>query len=94
MGYPPIEDLLPKAGGSVYKLVRMAARRAIELADGNPKLIQVPDSEKTPTVALEEIRAGKVVLIDVADQFRPKDHPKAKKDSKSSQEPEMSAKEG
>lgn len=94
MGYPPIEDLLPKAGGSIYKLVRMAARRAIELADGHPKLIQVSDNEKTPTVALEEIRAGKVVLIDVAEQFRPKDYPKPKKESKASQEPEMSAKEG
>ena len=92
MGYPPIEDLLPKAGGSVYKLVRMAAHRAIELADGNPRMINVPDSEKTSTVALEEIRAAKVVLNEVAEQFKPKDHGKFKKDSKDS-EPEMSAKE-
>ena len=41
MGYPAIEDLLPKAGNSVYKLVRVAADRAIELADGKKKLIEL-----------------------------------------------------
>lgn len=71
MGYPPIEELLPKSGYSVYKLVRMAANRAMELADGKPKLIEMPSSDKAPTVALEEIRAGKVVLKEVAEQFQP-----------------------
>ena len=71
MGYPPIEELLPKSGYSIYKLVRMAANRAMELADGKPKLIDSPSSDKAPTVALEEIRAGKVVLKEVADQFGP-----------------------
>ena len=56
MGYPPIEELLPKSGFSVYKLVRMAANRAMELADGKPRLIEAPSSDKAPTVALEEIR--------------------------------------
>ena len=71
MGYPPIEELLPKSGYSIYKLVRMAANRAMELADGKPKLIDSPSSDKASTVALEEIRAGKVVLKEVADQFAP-----------------------
>ena len=71
MGYPPIEELLPKSGYSIYKLVRMAANRAMELADGKPKLIDSPSSDKAPTVALEEIRAGKAVLKEVADQFAP-----------------------
>lgn len=85
MGYPPIEELLPKSGYSIYKLVRMAANRAMELADGKPKLIETPSSDKAPTVALEEIRAGKVVLREVADQFEPpktegkKKHAKAEK---------------
>jgi DNA-directed RNA polymerase omega subunit len=70
MGYPPLEELLPKAGLSIYKLVRLAADRAIELADGKPRLIDIPSAEKTSTVALEEIRAGRVVLKDVADQFK------------------------
>src|SRR3989338_5741333 len=78
MGYPPIEDLLPKSGFSIYKLVRMAANRAMELADGKPKLIESPSSDKAPTVALEEIRAGKVVLREVAAQFGPKAEGKKK----------------
>lgn len=71
MGYPAIEDLLPKAGNSIYKLVRLAADRAIELADGKKKLIEISAAAKTTTVALEEIKAGRVVLKEVADQFGP-----------------------
>ena len=69
MGYQPLEDLLPKAGNSVYKLIRMASTRAVELADGKPKLIDVPLNEKTATVALQEIRDGRVLLKEVAHQF-------------------------
>ena len=71
MGYVPLEDLLPKSGFSIYKLVRMASNRAIELADGQPRLVDVPAQMKTSTVAFEEIRAGKVVVVEVADQFAP-----------------------
>ena len=71
MGYPPLEDLLPKANFSIYRLVRMAASRATELADGALKLIETTPEEKTATIALEEIKAGKVVLTEVADQFKP-----------------------
>ena len=71
MGYPPLEKLLPKSNFSIYRLVRMAALRATELADGRPKLIQSPPEEKTATIALEEICAGKVVLTEVAKQFEP-----------------------
>jgi len=70
MAYQPIEELLPKSGYSVYKLIRIAAKRALELADGSPKLIDgVPADAKTPTIALDEIRAGKVVLKDGANQY-------------------------
>lgn len=70
MAYQPIEELLPKSGNSVYKLIRLAAKRSLELADGSPKLIDgVAVDAKTPTIALDEIRAGKVVLKDVANQF-------------------------
>ena len=82
MGYPPLEDLLPKAGYSVYKLIRMASTRAVELAEGKPKLINVPLTEKTPTVALEEIRNGRVFLKEVAQQF-PVKSSKAQKDAAS-----------
>ena len=70
MAYQPIEELLPKSGNSVYKLIRLAAKRSLELADGSPRLIDgVAVDAKTPTIALDEIRAGKVVLKDVANQF-------------------------
>ena len=90
MGYPPLEDLLPKAGNSIYKLVRMAANRSIELADGGPKLVNAPEIEKTPTIALEEIKAGKIVLKEVADKFKPKDSAEKDTVKDQSKEPEMS----
>ena len=68
MGYQPIERLLPQAGGSVYKLVRMAANRAMELADGKPRLIKNASSEKETTIALEEIMQGKVISKETADK--------------------------
>jgi DNA-directed RNA polymerase omega subunit len=77
MGYPPLEDLLPKSGYSIYKLVRMAANRAVGLADGKPRLIESVSLPKVTTIALEEIKAGKVVSRDVADQFIPKETPPA-----------------
>ena len=54
----PLEDFL-KQTPSVYKLVILAAKRAMELNDGAPKLVQV-DAAKVSTIALEEIRQGKV----------------------------------
>lgn len=86
MGYQPIEELLPKAGYSIYKLVRMASTRAIELAEGRKKLIELPNVEKTTTIALEEIRAGKVVLKEVADKFEPEPKPKPKKQEEETKE--------
>lgn len=55
----PIEDLL-KQCPSIYKLVVMAAKRAKELSEGSPKLVET-DFKKVTSVALEEIRQGKVV---------------------------------
>ncbi len=66
MAYQPLEDLLPRSGYSIYKLIIMAARRATELADGKPRLIEKPSSDKTATIALEEILAGKIELKEVA----------------------------
>ena len=81
MGYQPLEHLLPKAGNSIYKLVRTAANRAMELADGQPKLILNPSSEKVTTIALEEILNAKVVLKEVADHFAPKEKDMKEKSS-------------
>lgn len=68
MRHQPLERLLPQANHSVYKLVRMAARRAMELVDGNPKLVEASPSTKVTTIALNEIAAGRVVLKEVAEQ--------------------------
>ena len=54
----PLEDFL-KQTPSVYKMVIAAARRAMELNDGAPKLVQT-DAVKVSTIALEEIRQGRV----------------------------------
>jgi DNA-directed RNA polymerase omega subunit len=83
MAYQPLERLLPRSGGSVYKLVLMAAKRAIELADGMPKLIDFPSSNKTTTVALDEVLGGKVELKEVASTRQTKEAaPKEAKDKK------------
>ena len=61
MAYQPLEELLPKAGMSVYRLVRLASMRATELAATGVKLVPAPADQKLATTALDEIRAGKVV---------------------------------
>ncbi len=76
MGYQPLEELLPKAKYSIYKLVLLAAKRATELAEGMPKLIDRPSTIKTTTLALDEILEGKVVLKGAEDQLVPGDLPK------------------
>lgn len=60
MAYQPLERLLPKAEGSIYRLVRMASKRALELSDGKRCLVEHPSSDKVTTMALEEIMHGKV----------------------------------
>ncbi|MFT5169579.1 MAG: DNA-directed RNA polymerase omega subunit [Lysobacterales bacterium] len=64
MEHKVLQDLLPKANMSVYTLVRMASKRALELADGKKCLVDLPLNEKATTKALEEIYAGRVVAKD------------------------------
>lgn len=59
MTQAPIEELLKKCG-SVYKLVILAAKRAKELANGSPVLIET-GQRKATSIALEEILQGKVL---------------------------------
>lgn len=54
------ENLLDKSCGSIYKLVILASKRALEIAEGQPKLVNMPGFEKPSTIALYEIAAGKV----------------------------------
>lgn len=55
-----IEDLLDKTN-SVYKLVILASKRALELNDGSPKLVET-ENKRISTVALEEIKSGKISM--------------------------------
>ena len=55
----PLEDLLKKTG-SLYKLVNLAAKRALQLNEGSPKLIENEELSKYSTIALKEIMEEKV----------------------------------
>lgn len=55
----PIDKLLDKTS-SIYKLVVLASRRAIELSDGAQKLVETPADTKPSGIAIQEILAGKV----------------------------------
>ena len=66
MAHVAMEDLL-KQCGSVYKLVTLAAKRAKEIAEGSPPLVDT-EKRKVTSVALEEIRQGKVLYQPDADE--------------------------
>ncbi len=72
MAYQPLEQLLPKAAGSVYKLVRMASRRALEISETGTRLVQMPMNTKLTTVALTEIKGAKVVEKSCSKEFEDK----------------------
>ena len=56
-----LEKLYAKVG-SMYKLVIIASRRALEISNGSPKLVESVAKEKPALVALREIGEGKVAL--------------------------------
>jgi len=60
MPHVPLEQLLDKSKNSVYKLVILASKRALEIAEGQPKLVEADSSLKPSMVALMEIASGKV----------------------------------
>ena len=60
MAYVAVEGLLDKSCGSLYKLVILAAKRSLELAEGQPKLVEGGPAVKPTTMALREIGEGKV----------------------------------
>ena len=60
MVYVPLEKLLDKSDNSIYKLVILASKRALEIAEGQPKLVGANSSTKPSTIALYEISEGKV----------------------------------
>lgn len=56
----PLEKLLAVTGNSLYKLVTLVSRRAIEIAEGAPKLSEVNVALKPASVAFQEIVEGKL----------------------------------
>lgn len=60
MDYFVREKLLDKSCDSIYKLVILAAKRALEIAEGQPKLVAANSSVKPSTIALAEIAEGRV----------------------------------
>lgn len=56
----PIDGLLSKTAGSIYKLSILASRRAIELGEGAARLVDAPVDAKPSYVALKEILDGKI----------------------------------
>ena len=59
MAHVPIEELLKRCG-SVYRLVILAAKRAKEVAEGSPPLVDT-HQRKVTSIALDEILQGKVL---------------------------------
>ena len=55
-----MEDLLKNANDSMYKLVILAARRALELGAGSEKLINSEPNTKITSIALGEIQQNKI----------------------------------
>ncbi len=57
----PVEELIKKTN-SLFKLVNLASRRALQLNEGAPPLIEDDNHQaKYATIALEEILAGKII---------------------------------
>jgi DNA-directed RNA polymerase subunit omega len=56
-----IEKLIGAGKGSIYKLVILAAKRALQLADGDKPLVDKP-SDKVLDTALKEIAEGKICI--------------------------------
>jgi DNA-directed RNA polymerase omega subunit len=83
MAYQPLEELLPKANMSIYRLVRIASKRAVEISETGSNMIEASVNQKLATTALEEIRAGRVVESNVAHLYGPQKDEKPKKNAKS-----------
>lgn len=62
MSYVPLEKLIDKSHGSMYKLCVLISRRALELAEGAARLVEAPSDIKVTTLAMLEVAAGKVAM--------------------------------
>lgn len=57
----PLENMLDKSSGSIYDLAVLAAKRALELAEGQPRLVNIDSTTKPSLIAMAEIAAGKII---------------------------------
>ena len=56
-----MENLLENTQGSLYKLVILASRRALELGAGSEKLVdEMASNAKLTSIALKEIKENKI----------------------------------
>ena len=60
MAYVAMDKLLDKSCDSIYKLVILASKRALEIAEGQPKLVVASSDMKPSSVALLEIAQDKI----------------------------------
>jgi len=60
MAYVSTEKLLKNTGGSIYKLVITAARRALELSAGSARLVDISPTAKLTSIAIREIEEKKI----------------------------------
>ena len=60
---PTVAELLEKVGDNRYSLVIMTARRARQIADGDPAKVKTKDRSLV-TVAAEEIAEGAVKKVE------------------------------
>ena len=60
MAYIPLEELIKDNQSSIYKLVILASRRAVELGTGSEKLVSLAPNAKLTSIALEEIKENKI----------------------------------
>lgn len=56
------EDLLDKSDSSIYRLIIVATKRALEVAEGAPRLTEAAANIKPTTIALMEILQGRVKM--------------------------------
>lgn len=68
MSYIPIQELLQKTG-SMFKLVILASKRAVELNAGAKQLVESEKSTKVSSIALSEILQGKVKIKEALPQY-------------------------
>ena len=62
--YIPLEDVVDKANGSLFKLVVMASKRALELSEGAEVLSESAKKIERPTVkALVEIKEDRIGYV-------------------------------